>query len=104
MLSIKTLSTTLLQIVFKMLLSSEVIFKSMTGPDDICRGRNGFRLDLFRVFITALLETPYLSGVTCNILKENHDVNFSLAYQISGYKVKYDMQCEKRIDGHWVID
>ena len=31
---IKTLPTTLLQIVYKLMLHSEVIFKSMTGPDD----------------------------------------------------------------------
>ena len=33
---IKTLSTTLLQIVFKLMLHSEAIFKNMTGPDDTC--------------------------------------------------------------------
>ena len=32
---IKTLSTTLLQIVCKFMLHSEVIFKSTTGPEDI---------------------------------------------------------------------
>ena len=33
---IKTLSTTLIEIVCELMLYSEVIFTSMTGPDDTC--------------------------------------------------------------------